>query len=283
MVKVAALVGDLAMPRGHRLARCLSVVRAPLLASQPPLGGREARRRRTGPTGILYLDAVGRGYKTGDPDVETNLPVGRGHWVCGYVVTGQDQHPMSSLAADLDRLDPPQHFPVRADLDLADPLQVHPRGLGVPAGAVTVFGPHHTVKPIRTLESRIPRCRTGSHSAKIPIEGPVQSAKGGLLAGERPHRRVGALTPNVLELRRLTCVGDTGPAVPPGIPALLQRRVVQLPMRLEACLQRDVLTRSRSQPKFVGAPHPNAPQRCSTPWAPAPSSRQRHEESESQP
>ena len=173
---------------------------------------------------------------------------------------------MSSLAADLDRLDPPQHFPVRADLDLADPLQVHPRGLRVPAGAVTVFGPHHTVKPIRTLESRIPRCRTGSHSAKIPIEGPVQSAKGGLLAGERPHRRVGALTPNVLELRRLTCVGDTGPAVPPGIPALLQRRVVQLPMRLEACLQRDVLTRSRSQPKFVGAPHPNAPQRCSTPW-----------------
>jgi hypothetical protein len=83
---------------------------------------------------------------------------------------------------------------------LPDALQVHPVGVGVPAGAVAVFGPLHTVEPSPALISWIPWCRNGFHTSEEAVERTIQPAQRGLLARKRPCGHIRTVSPNVLEL-----------------------------------------------------------------------------------
>ena len=199
--------------------------------------------------------SVGGGCETGDSHIDTDLPTGGWQRIDRDIVARQDQHPAPTLAADLDRLDPAENLPVRADLHLPDPPQVHPVCVGMPASAVAVFGPLHTVEPSAALKSRIPWCRTGFHTSEEPVERAIQSAQRGLLARKRPYGHIRTVSPNVLELIGLGAVGDGSAAMPPGISAFLQCRVVQLPMRFQTRRQCDMLTCRRPHPKLVGSPH----------------------------
>ena len=110
-------------------ARLRAVLRAALLAGQPLLCGRQPDAARTYETNADFT--LG---SPSDVDIKlvmpTSIPTRRpvaGSGVGRHVVARQDQHPATTLAADLDRLNPSQHLPMRADRDLADALQVDPR------------------------------------------------------------------------------------------------------------------------------------------------------------
>ena len=122
VVEVAALVGDLAMPRSHCLARCPPVVRAALLFCEPLLGRRQPGRRRSCPTGIGQPVAVGGGGEIRDADVNSDLAPGGGQRRKRHIIARQDQHPVSALPANLDGLDPAYHRSVYGRLHPADAL-----------------------------------------------------------------------------------------------------------------------------------------------------------------
>ena len=161
VVKVLALVGDLAMPRRHRFPPAFTVLRTALGAGQPLLRRRQPVRRRASPARIVDMLTVAGGGETARSRHRCR-PGGRCRQRIGRdVITGQHQHPAPPLAFDLDRLHPTRHLAVQIDLDLADALQIHPFGLGQPASAITVFGPLHTVEPALPLNRGYPGLTPG--------------------------------------------------------------------------------------------------------------------------
>jgi hypothetical protein len=199
--------------------------------------------------------AIGGGGEAGDTHVQADRGPGRFKGSSGYVGTRQDQHPAAPFLANLDRLDPALDLAVDGSLHVADPLQVHPGGLGPPAAAITVLGPCDAVEPVRRLEPRIAGRLAGAHPPEEAGEGPIQAAQGRLLGRKRPRRHIRSDRPDLLELCRLVPIGDTGSSQPPGVLSLLQGRVVQLPVRGQALSQGDMLAGGRPQPKRVRPPH----------------------------
>ena len=196
--------------------------------------------------------SVAGGGETGDADIDADLAAGGRQRSGLHVIAGQHQYPAPALAFDLDRLDPTPYLSVHRDLHLADALQIHPPCLGQPAGTVTVFGPLDAVESRASLEPRVARRLAGLDPAEEPLKRLVEPAQRGLLAGERPHRLIRAYGPDLGQLCGLIPVVDTSLIVRPTIPTFLQRRVVQLAMRLHAHRQGDVLARGGTQPKYVG-------------------------------
>ena len=141
------------------------------------------------------------------------------------------------------------------NLDLADALHIHTLLLGQPASAVTVLGPLHRTEPGRALKTRVARFLAAFDAAQEPGERLIQPPQSGLLARKRPHRLIRAHRPDLGQLRRLIPVVDAGLAMRPGIPALLQGRVVKLAVGFHARRQRSVLARGWAQPEHVGASH----------------------------
>jgi hypothetical protein len=206
VVKVLALIGDLAPTCRDRFPLTVSVLRPPFRALQSLLRGSEPLRGGATKTRILNVLAVAGGGETGDPDIDAGLTPGRRQRTHRHLIARQDQHPAPPAALNLDRLDPPYHRAVHVDLDLADALQIHPVSLRQPARAVPVFGPFHAVKPGRALKPRIPSHDTGLgrfDPAEKPSERLVQPAQRGLLARERPDRLIGACLADLGKLRRL--------------------------------------------------------------------------------
>src|SRR6478736_3600893 len=146
--------------------------------------------------------------------------------------------------ANLDRLYSPTHFAVRADLNLLDALQVHPRAVRMPAGAITIFGPFNSVEPTAPLEPRIANLPTG-----------FEPAQRSLLAGIRPHGHIRSHTADLRRLGRLIRVPDLGLAMHPAIATFLQGRIVELAVRLDTRRQCDVPASAWTQPKLVCPPH----------------------------
>jgi hypothetical protein len=255
VVKIATAIGDLAVPCRDRLPPLAMTLRSGPGTHQSPLRRGKFPRCDTMPAGVFDVRAVGRGGETGNAQVDASLLARPRRSVDGHIVTGQDQHPVAAFTANLDRLHPANYRAMRRDLDLANPLQVHAAGLRLPAGAVSVLGPLHTVEPTLTLEPWKPRSLTRLGSAEKTVECPVQATQRGLLAGVRPLRHIRPYGTDVGELGCLIRITNSGPALRPPNPSLLQRRVVQLSMRLRATRQRDVLTRGRTQPKLIRPPH----------------------------
>jgi len=157
--------------------------------------------------------------------------------------------------ANLDRLYSPTHFAVRADLNLPDALQVHPRAVRMPAGAITIFGPFNSVEPTAPLEPRIANLPTGFDPSEESIEGFVEPAQRSLLAGIRPHGHIRSHTADLRRLGRLIRVPDPGLAMHPAIATFLQGRIVELAVRLDTRRQCDVPASAWTQPKLVCPPH----------------------------
>ena len=176
VVKVLAPVGDLAVPRGHRLPASGPAIGATLSALQSPLGHLQPGGLLTCPPRIGDLGAIRECRVGRHPDIDTDLMTGGRQRVSRHVVTGQHQHPAAAPTLDLNRFHPTLDPAMLMHIDLADALQVHPLVVGQPAGPITVFGPLHAVKPRRALEPRIPRCLSGLHAAEEPVERLVESA-----------------------------------------------------------------------------------------------------------
>src|SRR5215207_3716417 len=231
VMEVAALVGDLAVAGRHRLPGTLAIVRTSLLAGQDLLGTTQLGGGDPPVATAGHLSAVGGGGEAGDPDVDADRgPVwfkGAG----GHLGIGQDQHPAAPFAANLDRLDPTLDLAVDGDLHVPDPLQIDPTGVGLPTAAVTVPGPLDTVEPARRPEPWIAGRLARSCPPEEPGEGPVQTAQRRLLGRKRPRRHIRPDLPNLLELRRLVPVEDSGVLQPPRVPSFLQPGVVQLTVR----------------------------------------------------
>src|SRR5271156_5928072 len=156
VMKVLALVGDLAMPRrdgcpfGRTILPTAAGPSQPLLGcGQPSRGGARAPR-------IVDALPVARGSEPDDADINADPTAGHRQRIGRNVVTREHQYPAPPLAFDLDGLPPARHLAVQINLDLADALQIPPPLLGQPAGAITVFGPLHTVDPGLAFKTRIP-------------------------------------------------------------------------------------------------------------------------------
>ncbi|MDT7793397.1 MAG: hypothetical protein QOD59_2833 [Mycobacterium sp.] len=255
VVKVAAAIGDLAVACGDRFPPLATALRSGPGSRQSPLRRRQPLRCSTMPAGVVDVCAIGRGGETGNAQVDASLLTCRRRWVHGYVITGQDQHPAAAFTADLDRLDPAHYRPMRRDLDLPNALQIYAAGFGVPARAVSVFGPLHTVEPTLGLEPWKPWCLSRLDPTEERVECPVQATQCGLLAGVRPPRNIRTCGTDVGELGGLVRVANLGLTSRPSVPALLERSVVQLPMQLRATRQRHVLTCGRTQSKLIRPPH----------------------------
>ena len=149
VVKVLALIRDLAMPRRNRLpagghdsskARLRRASRCCAAATDPAA----VRTQR----GLSHRCPSLRGRVAHDPDVDTGLPASRRQRIRRDVIAGEHQHPAPPFAFDLDRLHPALHRRCRSPSPgrcLADT----PALLGQPAGAIAVFGPLDTVEPGR--------------------------------------------------------------------------------------------------------------------------------------
>jgi hypothetical protein len=262
VVKVAAAVGDLAVPRGHGVPPVTSVGRSTLGTSEPLLSRVQSRCGSSGPARVVDVLTIAGGDETSDTDIDTNLTAGGRQRGCGHLVAGQDQHPAPALAPDLDRLHHTGRRAVCGDFHLSDALQVHPVCVGMPAGAVTVFGPLHTVESASTLEARISWCATGFHPPEEPVEGPVEPAQRGLLGRKRPRRHILACCPNLAQLRRLIPIPNPGLAVRPPVPAFLQRSVIEFAMPIQTMLQGDVLPGGRAHPEIECPPHATTSHWC---------------------
>ena len=149
VVKVLALVGDLAMPSRHSLPPPLTVLRTALGALQSLLRRGEPVRRGPAPARIVDVLTVAGGGETRDPDVDTGLAAGApaADWSARHHRTA----PASSAARW--RLTwivftRPCHAAVQVDLDLSDALQIHP------LAARAASGHRHRLWAT-------PRCRTG--------------------------------------------------------------------------------------------------------------------------
>jgi hypothetical protein len=259
VVKVLALVGDLAMPGGDGFPFGRTIVATAAGSLEPLLGCGQPSRGGARPARIVDVLPVAGGGEADDADIDTGLTAGRRLRSGRDVVTREHQYPAPPLSFDLDRLYPARHLAVQMNLDLADALQIHPPLLGQPAGAITVFGPLQAVEPGLAFETWIPWPHTGLRcfdAAEEPGESLVQPPQRGLLTGERPHRLIRASRSHLSQLRRLIPIADpclTG--VRPSITTLLQRRVVKLAVRVHTRRQRHMLAASGSQPKHVRPPH----------------------------
>src|ERR1017187_3062641 len=97
---------------------------------------------------------------------------------------------------------------MRAHLHLADPLEVHAGGLGMPPAAVTVFWPFHRAEAMRRLEAGVPRSAARLHPPEERLERLVEPPQRGLLAGERPDPNIGTPRADPAELGGLAHVAD---------------------------------------------------------------------------
>jgi methylated-DNA-[protein]-cysteine S-methyltransferase len=158
VVKVLAPVRDLPVPSADGFPTSSAVVGAALRPLQSLLACPQLRGGGARPPWILHRRAVGQCREHRDTDIDTRLLAGCRQRIGRDIVTRQDQHPAAALTFDLDRLYPALDLAMRCDLHVPDALQIHAVALCVPAGAITVLGPLHTVKPRRPLEPR----KTGS-------------------------------------------------------------------------------------------------------------------------
>src|SRR5271157_5042916 len=125
-MEIAALIGHLAMPRRHRLAATLPILRTTTGVLQPPLCGRQLVGCGAPPAGILHVLPIARGGETSNTDIDADRPTCTRKRSGRHVITGQDEHPAAALAANLKRFYSPRHHAVSADLDLPDAFQIHP-------------------------------------------------------------------------------------------------------------------------------------------------------------
>ena len=261
VVEVAAAVGDLAMPCSQRLTSAAPVLGPRFGAGQPLLRCGQPGGGGAGPARVMMCSPSEVVAKLAIP---TSTPAWRP--VAGIGLAGTSSQDKISIQRRPSRriwivFTRPTTSRCALTLTWPTPCRYTRRGVGVPAGAVTVLGPLHTVEPRLAFEPRITRPRPGFHPPKETLKGPVEPAQRGLLAGERPHRHIRAHRPDLAQLRRLIAVADASPACPPGVAAFLQRCVVQLPMPIHTRRQRDVLTRSRAQPELICPPHPSTERR----------------------
>jgi hypothetical protein len=259
MVEVPTLIGNLTMPSRERLPRSFAIIRAAFLRGEPLLRKRKSLCRSTTPTGVADGHAVGGGNEASDPDVETNFAPSPRQRVGWHVVAREYEHPVSALTNYLDGLHPPGYRSVHRNFDFADPLEIYPFRLGEPASTVAVSRPLNAVESSRSFEPRIPRPTARFHTTKEPRKSAIESTQRSLLTRKRPHSDVVTQAPNLFQLARLSSIGYSHPTLPPCVPALLQRSVVQLPMRFHASTQRDVLSPSRAHSELVRPPHLSAP------------------------
>jgi len=263
VVEVATLVGDLTMPSHDSRPGPVTIFGTALLSRKSLLRDGESRRAGARPAGIVHMLTLRGSHENRDPHVDSHWVSGGGQRVRRDLVTRQDQIPVPALAADLDRLHRTGDCAVRGDLHMSDTFQIDPRGVRMPPGPVTVFRPLHIEEPVRALESWIAGLRIGFDTTEESVERPVQPTQRCLLTGERPHLEIRADRPNAFELRALGPIGDASVAVPPPVPAFLQCRIVQLPMRIKATPQCHMLPTRRPHPELVRTPHTTTPHRCS--------------------
>ena len=258
---VEALPPDLRMQGSNPRHRLTPPFAAPLLAgevalrgSDPVGGGGEVAR-------VGHLRPVRGGDQGGHAHVDPDHCPRGGKRLGGHVVAGQDHVPAAAFPLDADRLHPAAHWAVLMHADMPDSLEPHERGrgvigLGVPAAAVTVLRPFDRVEPTASLEAGETRLLPGLKAAEERGERPIEPSQGGLLGGERPSalpvRVVGS---DVLQLGRLVFVPDRHTCLAVGGAAVLQRRVVQLAVVLQARGERDLLAAGWAKQEFVGPSH----------------------------
>ena len=259
VVKIPALIGNFSMPASDRFAPAAACGRPTLRASQPLLRLGQPCRSHTRPAGILDAQAVRGGYKTCDAEIDPRLFTVSRQSVSGYFVTREDQHPMPTLAAYLDRLDSPHDFAVRCDFDPPNALQIHTSTHCVPSRAVAILRPLDRIEAIAAFETRKSSPDTVFHLTKEPVKCSIQPAESGLLARERPRSQVRAHLADLTQLSRLIHIHDAGLGASPRVASLLQRGVIQLSVGLQASIQQRMLSRRRSHTKFVGPPHATSP------------------------
>ncbi|RUP66142.1 hypothetical protein SSPNP10_19130 [Streptomyces sp. NP10] len=267
---VEPLTADLAVQVGNLLDGT-EVVGSPLVVphSREPgeslLCGFQLRGGLAPVTGVGNELAVGISEEGGYAHVDAgHAPrLGQGFGLC--LLGSEHDVPALALALDGHGLDPADHRPVLVDLDVPDTLEPYAghgvvRG-GVPAAAVAVPGEIHRVEPVHAPKARVARRVAGLDPAEERGERLVETAQGGLLAGEGPP----ALTlrverPDLFELRRLLPVLDTRlRRVPVGVTALLQRPVVEGAVIGQHLAERDRLAHGGPHEELVRPDHPPHP------------------------
>lgn len=264
MVEVAPSIGDLALLGSHYLAFASPVIGATHSASKPSLRSREFVCCTARPSWVADVAAVGGDGEVCDPQIDTNLPAGGRQRVARDVVARKNQHPSAPLPADLDRFHPPEHLPVRGDLDQSNTSQIDALLIGMPARSVTVFRPLHAVKSTGAFKSRISSLTSGFQSMEEELKRLVEPTQCGLLTRIGPHRYIRANNTYLGQLSGLVFVRDPRSPLYPSIPTLLQGGVIQLAMGVQTCRQSGVLARCWAHSKFVSAPHTTASRRCSS-------------------
>lgn len=264
MVVVAPSIGDLALPGSHYLAFASPVIGATHSTSKPSLRFREFVCCTARPPWVADVAAVGGDGEVCDPQIDTDLPSGGRQRVARDVVARKNQHPSAPLPADLDRFHPPEHLPVRGDLDLSNTSQIDALLIGMPAGSVTVFRPLHAVKSTGAFESRVSSLTSSFQSMEEEFKRLVEPTQCGLLTRIGPHRYIRANNTYLGQLCGLVFVRDPGSPLYPSIPTLLQGGVIQLAMGVQTRRQSDVLARCWAHSKFVSAPHTTASRRRSS-------------------
>ena len=219
----------------------------------------------------------GRGREeTGDADVEADLRAGCRQRLFRYAVTREDQEPPPSLPLDRDRLHPALYGPVHADLHVPDSLEVDLGCLRLPLAGIPRARPFDRIEAMSRLEPRIARFFAGLDPPEESLECLVQPPQRRLLRPCAPPGDLGSGGPDLGQLGRLgskrnrplrsgvrPVVRRTLDDALIGVPALLQRGVVELPVRVQALPESHVLLGCRAQPELVGPPHAASSHWCS--------------------
>src|ERR1035437_6162220 len=268
VVEVPSLIGDLAVPGRHRLAGRPTIVRSSFLASQDSLGVGELVRGPTSVAGVVDVLSRRGGSEAGDAHVDAYHFSGRLQQPGRNIITRQHQHPLAALPANLDRLHPTLHDPMRGDLDVADALEVHTAGLGLPPAPVAFRWPFHAVEAMRGPETGVTGSLAYLDSAEERPERRVETIQLGLLGRARPPGHLRAHRTDLFQLCRLGAIADRHlrPAIPEKprgaahrslvcIPALLERPVVQLAVVVQTCLQPQMLALGGPQTELVRPSH----------------------------
>lgn len=245
-----------------RRAMALGALPGPLRERREvPLRLAQLRGHRGEESRVGDVLAVRGGQEVGDARVDADHRPRGQQGLRGHAVAGEDDVPAGSLALHRDRLDPAAHGPVLAHPDVPDTLEPYacPRivGGGVPSAAVAALGEGDGVEVPDALEAGVSRALPGLDPAEERLERLVQSARGGLLGGERPT----ALTlrieyPDLLELGGLVPVADRGlRGVPVGVTAFLEGAVVQGAVVPQHLAEHGRLTGRGAQEELVRADH----------------------------
>ena len=171
--------------------------------------------------------------------------------------------PPATLPPGLDRLGRALDVSVESRLHFPDPLEVDPGDVWSPPATIPILGPLDSVQAIGGFEPWIAGGLTGDHSLEEGGKGPIQPPQGGLLGRERPDGHIRANSADLLQLGGLLAVGHSLAAHPPGIPAFLERSVVDLTVGLQAAFESHVLSGSRAQSELAGPSHAALSHWCS--------------------